>query len=141
MTRRLTHPAPPYPERVTALPCRAHLVELRMWAGHPLDAAVAQAFAAEGSETGYLRLSDVTMSRLDFVRPAPAPGHGPVAWYSATTNLAPAHIDHAGLHLVRRNDAPFLHGHGIWRDETGHVHAGHLVGPDCRLARDVVVRG
>ncbi|SDE77161.1 hypothetical protein [Limimaricola pyoseonensis] len=141
MTRDLVHPGPTAPRRVAELACHAHPLLLRLRAGMPLDAAVAEAFAAEGFAAGYLRLCDVAMARLDFVCPAPAPGHGPVAWYSATARLAPARVEAAGLHLGTRDGAPFLHGHGLWRGADGVPRAGHLLGPDCRLAEDVWAEG
>lgn len=141
MTRDLVHPGPKAPQRVAALACHAHPLRVRLRAGMPLDAAVAEAFAAAGFAGGYLRLRDVAMARLDFVRPAPAPGHGPVAWYSATECLAPAHVEAAGLHLGMRDGAPFLHGHGLWRGAEGVPRAGHLLGPDCCLAEDVWAEG
>ncbi|MGR3592342.1 MAG: hypothetical protein ACU0B9_14970 [Limimaricola soesokkakensis] len=141
MTRDLVHPGPEALQRVAALACHAHPLRVQLRAGMPLDAAVSEAFAAEGFEAGYLRLRDVSMARLDFVRPAPAPGHGPVAWYSATERLALAHIEAVGLHLGRRDGAPFLHGHGLWRGADRVPRAGHLLGPVCRLAEDAWAEG
>ena len=138
------HPGPPRALRIASLACRAHPLRLRLRAGLPFDRAVAEAFAEQGFEAGYLRLHDVGMARIDYVRPAPAPapGHGPVAWYSAIRRLAPARIAEAGVHLGRRGGTPFVHGHGLWRgaDEDA-VRMGHLLGPECHLDAEIEAEG
>lgn len=136
------HPGPPRAERIASLACWARPLRLRLRPGLPLDQAVAEAFAAQGHKAGYLRLRGIDMARIDYVRPAPAPGHGPVAWYSATERLEPAWLAEAGLHLGRRDGAAFVHGHGLWRGtEEGALRMGHLLGPDCRLGAEVEAVG
>ncbi|GAA4228898.1 hypothetical protein GGQ68_003651 [Sagittula marina] len=142
----LTHPGPAAEARFTALPCRAQPVTLGLAAGRPFDLAVIEAFAKEGFDAGYMRLRDAPFTQLDYVIPARAPGDGRAAWYSETRHLAPAMLIEAGLHLGRRNGAPFLHCHGLWRDTSGSgpepaTQMGHLLMPDSILAEDVTAQG
>ncbi|MFV0492781.1 MAG: hypothetical protein ACK5M4_13270 [Pseudorhodobacter sp.] len=137
----LRHPGPRAEARFMALPCRVQPVELRLAAGIPFDRAVAQAFADHGFPAGYLRLSKAQFDQLCYVIPAPAPGDGRAAWYSATHRLTQATMWDGGLHLGRKDGAAFLHCHGLWSETGGEVRAGHLLSPESILAREVVARG
>ncbi|SNT71779.1 hypothetical protein [Paracoccus seriniphilus] len=139
--RVLTHPGPRNPARFTALPCRARPVELQLQAGIPVEQAVVQAFSQAGFSAGYLRLADASFTRLSYVIPGPAPGDGRAAWYSATHVIEDAVLAEAGLHLGRKNGAPFLHCHGLWSDVGGPLRMGHLLTGDSILARDLHVSG
>ena len=88
-----------------------------------LDAMVA---AVDGAPA-WFDLAGVQTGRLCFVQPAPAPGDGHAAWYSATTTLHGARIIRAGAHLGQRDGAPFTHVHGLWAGRDGRVRMGHLL--------------
>ncbi|WP_370049212.1 MULTISPECIES: hypothetical protein [Salipiger] len=141
----LQHPGPRAPDRFTALPCRAKPLTRHLAAGRPLDQAITEAFAAEGYGCGYLRLRDASFTRLAYVIPDRAPGDGRAAWYSETYRLAPAKLHDAGLHLGRREGAPFLHCHGLWSGAAGgdavEPRMGHLLMPESVLAEDTVAEG
>lgn len=100
-----------------------------------LDALV----EAVGDVGAWCDLIDIPVRTLDFVRPAPAPGDGHVAWYSATTTLVDARIVRAGVHLGQRDGMPFAHVHGLWVGPDGVTHAGHLMPEATVLAEDVSV--
>ncbi|SNR69557.1 hypothetical protein [Puniceibacterium sediminis] len=134
--RRIIHPGPPAPDRLSAVPCRATRQAVTLHAGIPLLAAMTD--AVDGA-AAWFDLSGIDTDRLSFVRPAPAPGDGHVAWYSATTTLDRARIVCAGAHLGRRDGAAFAHTHGVWADQIGGLHAGHLLAEYTVLARDVTV--
>lgn len=139
--RTLWHPGPRAQARFAILPCRAHPVELHLDAGLPFDEAVARAFAAQGFAAGYLRLQGAQFRDLHYVIPARAPGDGRAAWYSATHRLRGALVAEAGLHLGRRQGAPFLHCHGLWAEAGGEMRAGHLLSPESVLAEGHVAQG
>ncbi|OSP55219.1 hypothetical protein [Pseudoruegeria sp. SK021] len=122
--RRITHPGPPAAVRFCAVPCRATPQKATFRAGASLLEAMVE---AGGADAAWFDLSGVTVRHLAFVRPAPAPGDGHAAWYSATTTLEDARIIRAGAHLGRRNGLPFAHVHGIWSDKAGQMHMGHLL--------------
>jgi len=98
----------------------------------------ALAEATEG-RAAWVDLRDLGAATLSFVMPAPAPGDGHAAWYSATTTLSPARILRAGVHLGKRDGRPFAHIHGIWTDPDGQRHMGHLLPNDTVLAENTTV--
>lgn len=140
--RTLRHPGPVAPERWQAVPCRAEPVRVRLRAGLRFGEAVARGLAETGHDAGYLCLSDVAMARLSYVIPAPAPGDGHAAWYSAVRTIPDApRITTGGVHLGRRDGAPFTHCHGVWRGEQTPAAMGHLLPDDCILLTDCEVSG
>ncbi|WP_353471681.1 hypothetical protein PVT71_10235 [Salipiger sp. H15] len=139
--QRLGHPGPRAEARFAARPCRAAPVQLRLAAGVSFEQAVVQGFAEAGFSAGYLRLAGAAFERLDYVIPAPAPGDGRAAWYSATHRLQHARLSEAGLHLGTKNGAPFLHCHGLWSAGEEPLRMGHLLAPDSVLAEETVATG
>ncbi|MCA0962946.1 hypothetical protein [Salipiger bermudensis] len=137
----LSHPGPRAKARAVSLPCYAEPVTLSLEAGIPLDRAIVDAAAKAGFEAAYLRLPAAELARLAYVIPTPAPGDGRAAWYSATHVLQPGRLIEAGLHLGRKDGAPFLHCHGLWAGEDGVCRMGHLLAPDSVLAETVVAEG
>lgn len=127
---RIDHPGPVAAERMSSVPCRATRAHVRLRSDLPLLDALHE--AAEGG-AGWFELKDLAAQRLSFVRPAPAPGDGHAAWYSAPTTLENARIVRAGAHLGRKNGQPFAHVHGIWQDEAGGLHMGHLLSHETFL--------
>ncbi|KMK64821.1 hypothetical protein [Puniceibacterium sp. IMCC21224] len=134
--RRINHPGPPAVQRCDAIPCHATQKTVMLRAGLPLLDAMVE--AVDGA-AAWFDLSGVDADTLSFVRPAPAPGDGHVAWYSATVTLEHARIVQAGAHLGRRDRAPFAHIHGVWSDQAGNLCAGHLLSEVTVLGRDVQV--
>ena len=141
LRQQLAHPGPRASGRFTALPCRAQKLELRLAAGLTVEQAVVQALAEAGFSAGYLRLTEAAFARLAYVIPAPAPGDGRAAWYSKTHVLDGAQLSEAGLHLGVKDDAPFLHCHGLWSGQDGQPRMGHLLAQQSTLAEDVLVHG
>lgn len=139
--RQIRHPGAPAPERLRALPCHATPLRLTLRAGQSLAAAVPEAFAQAGFAFGYLRLDGTAFSPLTFVTPAPAPGDGHAAWYSATHQIAGAQARHAGVHLGRRDEKPFLHCHGVWEGAQMPPDAGHMLCDASILAQDCTLDG
>lgn len=130
---RIDHPGPMAPERMSSVRCRATEARVRLRSGVPLLDAMHE---AAGGGAGWFVLKDLVAQRLSFVRPAPAPGDGHAAWYSSTTTLENARIVRAGAHLGRKNGQPFAHVHGIWQDEAGGLHMGHLLSHETFIAVD-----
>lgn len=139
MIRSVTHPGPVVEPRATALPVQAHPVKVTLRGGLPFGQAVAEALA--DYEGGFLDLRDVAMDPLTYVIPGHAQ-NGLAAWYSETHNMgAGARIVQAAVHLGWRDGARFTHTHGIWADDTGARHMGHLLPDQAVVARDCAVTG
>lgn len=108
----------------------------------PFDQAVAQGFAELGHDAGWIGLRELPLSALAWVIPAPAgPGNPRVAWYSETRRAASGRLLEGGLHLGRSGGRPFCHAHGIWQDDRGACHAGHLRCDETVLATPCRVTG
>lgn len=132
----LQHPGPIATERISAVPCRATRRRVKLSAGSTLLQAMIE--AAEGAGA-WFDLTDVPTEILTFVRPAPSPDDSHVAWYSDETVLQRATIRQAGAHLGRRDGKAFAHVHGLWTEENGTRHAGHLLAEKTVLAADHMV--
>ena len=137
--RRLVHPGPVAADRIAWLSCRATPRRVVLHAGASLLDAAAAALDATGGDAAWLRLRDVAADRLSYVQPAPAPGDGRVAFYTATATLERTTIHDLGLHLGRRDGAPFAHGHGIWSPADGPARMGHVLADRTFLSRDAEV--
>ena len=140
--RAIRHPGPAAADRRRVAACRTHPVRVRLRAGLAFNDAVAEGLEEQGYRAGYLRLENVPMARLSYVIPAPAPGDGHAAWFSATRHIPErARILTAGVHLGLRDGAPFTHCHGLWSGERGDPVMGHLLPADSVIAEDCVAAG
>lgn len=137
MPRSILHPGPPTPERYRVVGCHAHPVTLEVRPGVSVNQAIADAFADQGFDGGYVRLYNVPMKRLDFVMPAAAPDETHAAWYSKTYSMPGGMIIDAALHMGRRDGEPFLHCHGSWQAADGTPGMGHLLPLDSEFATEV----
>ena len=135
--RVITHPGPVVAQRVDLQPCEAVALRLTLRAGLSLSTAIAGALRDAGFDYGYLRLDGLALAPLVYVTPAPAPGDGHAAWYSARHSLSEALLSHAGAHLGLREGKAFVHCHGLWQQGG----MGHLLCDDCIVASDTQVRG
>ena len=132
----LIHPGPVAAEGIAAVPCIAVHQRVTLKAGLTLLQAMVDAVGEVGA---WFDLDNVSVEKLTFVRPAPAPDDRHVAWYSAQTVLTSATIKRAGSHLGRRDGAAFAHVHGLWADSNGSLHAGHLLAETTVLSTDHTV--
>lgn len=135
--RRLRHPGPEAAERAAIVACRAFPLSLNLEAGESVNAALTGALARAGFSSGFARLDGLALAPLRYVIPAPSPDDAHVAWYSATH--APdgvAIVEKAGAIVGMRDGAPFIHCHGVWRQEDGARRAGHLLPDEAVVARD-----
>ena len=134
--RRLRHPGPEAAERAAVVACRAFPLSLDLGAGESVNAALTGALARAGFASGFARLDGLAVAPMRYVIPAEAPDASHVAWYSAT--YAPdgvVTIDKAGAIAGIRDDAPFIHCHGVWRGQDGPPRAGHLLPHESFVAQ------
>ncbi|MFK3780164.1 PCC domain-containing protein [Agrobacterium sp. NPDC089420] len=134
LPRRIVHPGPITRERFRVVGCHAHPVTLTVRPGVCVNAAIADAFAEQGFDGGYVRLKNVPMQRLQYVMPAAAPDDSHAAWYSETFSMPGGTIIDAGLHMGRRGGEPFLHCHGAWKSADGILSMGHLLPFEAEFA-------
>ncbi|WP_425961410.1 PCC domain-containing protein [Rhizobium nepotum] len=134
LPRSIVHPGPETPERFRVVGCHAHPVTLTVRPGVSVNEAIADAFAEQGFDGGYVRLKNVSMKRLCYVMPAAAPDDTHAAWYSESFSMPDGTIVDAGLHIGRRDGQPFLHCHGSWTSAEGILSMGHLLPFEAEFA-------
>lgn len=139
LPRRIVHPGPATAERFRAIGCHAHSVTLTAKPGISVNQAIAEAFEEQGFEGGYVWLKNVPMKQLNYVMPAASPDGAHAAWYSETFSMPGGIINDAGLHMGRRDGAPFLHCHGSWQSAEGIVSMGHLLPLEAQFARETAL--
>jgi predicted DNA-binding protein with PD1-like motif len=141
MTRRtISHPGPVAARRHAAVACRAVPLTLTLEPGRSINAAIAEAFASQGFEGGFVDLVDVPMSRMDYVIPAASPDGKHAAWYSDTRSPEKGGtIRSASVHMGQRDGEPFFHCHGQWEVPGEGLKMGHLLPFDAEVARTVKV--
>ncbi len=103
-------------------------------AGLPVLPGLAAELGRLGATSAYLYVQDAAVRRLEYVMPAASPDKQHTAWWSETHALAGSgRIKQAGLVFGWRDDAPFIHCHGSWTDESGILYAGHMLPDRCIL--------
>lgn len=140
LPRSIVHPGPETPERFRVVGCHAHPITLKARSGVCVTEAIADAFAEQGFQGGYVRLKNVAMKRLNFVMPAASPDETHAAWYSETFCVPDGTIIDAGLHMGRRDGKPFLHCHGSWKNAEGLVSMGHLLPFESEFAAETPLK-
>jgi predicted DNA-binding protein with PD1-like motif len=110
-------------------------------AGIPLELAVREALADQNIDSAWLTISGAPFQTLDYVIPDHAQDDQHVAWYSKTHHLADGFITRLGMIVGRYNGQSFIHGHGLWSDETTQDALGHILAPSTILTEPVVAKG
>ena len=135
--RLIRHPGAEASDRADVLPCQTVPVRIPLRKGLTLTQAIQDAMDAAGFRYGYLRLDGVELAPLAYVMPAPAPGDGHAAWYSATQTRGQERITHGGAHLGLRDGKAFVHCHALC--DSGAM--GHVLCDDSLIAQDVTITG
>jgi predicted DNA-binding protein with PD1-like motif len=126
--KAILHPGPVDPNRVDSFEGRSRSLDFTLASGMSLLDAVAAPLEAAGLKGAGVTFKNVRFNPFRYVLPAHSPDVEHVAYYSATH--APAEeieIVCANLTYGRKDDAPFLHCHATWRDETGRMCGGHVL--------------
>lgn len=103
-------------------------MEFTLASGVSLVDAVATPLEAAGLKGAGVTFRNVRFKPFRYVLPALSPDPAHVAYYSATH--APEEdieVAFANLTFGRKDEAPFVHCHAMWRDRTGRMRGGHLL--------------
>ncbi len=124
----------------------AKAVSIELNAGDSLLNAVASKLFRLGHSSAWLQINDAPVSAMNYVMPAPSPDEDHIAWYSDThildcSPLKPATIEEAGFIFGWRDNGPFIHCHGAWRDNKNLRAAGHMLPDTCVLNSAVTLTG
>jgi len=140
--RVIAHPGPVAPVRHTLAEADAVGLDFTIAAGESVEAWLARGVAAAGCDSAYVEIRDGRLAPFRYVMPAGSPGPSHAAWYSET--FAPegvATVVRAGAIVGRRDGAPFVHCHGLWRSADGHLAMGHMLPAESIAERTIRVVG
>lgn len=132
--RYIRQPGPVEPQRHLVKPTTAVPVIIELESGQCVLPGLAAELSKLGATSAYLNVQNAGVHQLEFVMPAPSPDDDHMAWWSDTHTLVDSgRIKEAGLVFGWRDDGPFIHCHGSWTDQTGQLHAGHMLPDRCIL--------
>jgi predicted DNA-binding protein with PD1-like motif len=124
----LRHPGPVDPNRIDSFEGRARTLDFTLASGMCLLDAVAAPIEAAGLTGAGVTFRNVRFNPFRYVLPAHSPDAEHVAHYSAThAPIDEIEVICANLTYGCKDDAPFLHCHAMWRDETGRMCGGHVL--------------
>jgi predicted DNA-binding protein with PD1-like motif len=136
--RSIRHPGPASEPRVLAQPCSARTLTLTFQPGRPVLDAVANALAAKGIDSAVIEIAGGSFDPLVYVIPAPSPDETHAAWYSDTRRpKGRAQLERVVMSFGQRQNAPFIHCHGIWIHADGVRAAGHLIPHEAAFGEPV----
>ncbi|HEV7325923.1 MAG TPA: DUF296 domain-containing protein [Bosea sp. (in: a-proteobacteria)] len=138
--RTIQQPGPAEPERIQWVEARGRKLRLELKPGLLLD-AITDAFAAQGFSSGVLRLpAGLPLAPFAYVMPALSATPEHAAFYSETFRPdGVTRIEAGALTFGERDDAPFFHGHALWREPDGRHNGGHILPDLSFLAEPVTV--
>lgn len=139
--RWLQQPGPPRAERWLAGAGRARVLDFTLEPGLTLEEAIARPLAAAGLAGGTVDLGGGALLPFTYVRPALSDDPRFAAYYSASR--APGgetRLERAAATFGRRDGAPFVHCHGVWREADGARRGGHVLPRDTVVAAPVAAR-
>jgi predicted DNA-binding protein with PD1-like motif len=138
--RRVAQPGAPAPERIQWVEARGRAFSFTLEAGLPLLEAARRGFAAEGFAGGTLSINGGVLGPLAYVMPALPRTSEHAAYYSDTFRPAGvAQLTTATMTFGQRDDAPFFHCHGFWREADGRAGGGHLLPEETVVAESCEV--
>lgn len=140
-SRRLQQPGPPRPERWLAAAGLARVLDFVLEPGLTLNEAIARPLAAAGIAGGTVDLDGGALGPFTYVMPALSDDPRFAAYYSR--NYAPAgetRFERGAATFGRRDGAPFVHCHGVWREPAGSRRGGHVMPLDTIVAAPITAR-
>lgn len=139
--RQLAQPGPAPAERVESAVGRCVVLEFDLQPGLTLNAAVTGPLVAAGFGAAQVELSGGAFAPLAYVMPALSPDADHVAWYSATfTPAGTTRLERGNVTFGRREGAPFLHCHALWREADGRRGGGHILPHEAVVAEPIRAR-
>lgn len=140
-SRTLRHPGRPDPVRVESIDGAARALEFDLAPGLNLRDAIVQPLKRAGIEGATVRIEDLHVPALHFVRPSPPKDDRHVAFYSDPHAIEqPIVVKLLCATVGRRDGAPFVHCHALWVgpdgiERGGHVHTDQVVVAEPARAR------
>lgn len=139
--RRLHHPGPALQPRVEMVAGHGEVFSLTLPAGATLHDAIAQGLGARGIESATLSFGGLRLDPLVYYLPAVI--DAPYLRFGYSDAQMPpggGELDLAFASFGRRDGAPFVHCHAVWRERDGREHGGHVLPPESILSHSVEAR-
>lgn len=134
----IQQPGPAPHERVVAVPCTITRGTSFLEPGQPLLRAVEKLAKAQKADSLVLHLKGGALGPFSYVIPALSRTKDHAAFYSATyIPSGQTHLIDAAMTYGERSLAPFFHCHGLWHEEDGHVHGGHMLPEATNIASPI----
>src|SRR5882724_10727537 len=138
--REIVQPGPGATERIQWVEARGRAFKFTLEAGLPLLEAARRGFAAQGFAGGTLNITGGALGPFAYVMPALSKTSEHAAFYSETFRpQGLARLKLAAMTLGIRDDAPFFHCHGLWREADGRANGGHMLPEETVVAAPFVV--
>ncbi len=135
---RLRHPGPLVQPRVNAVAARLRPLDIALDGTAPLETAICAAF--DGA-SGFVTMTDLRCTALDFVIPARSTRPDRLAWYSEPQGQGGGAVIRQAYASVGRHGADgAMHCHGSWDTQAG-ARFGHLLGLHTMPEPGQVLRG
>jgi predicted DNA-binding protein with PD1-like motif len=139
--RHVVQPGAPVPERIQWVEARGRAFSFTLEAGLPLLEAARRGFARQGFSGGTLNIDGGALGPLAYVMPALPRTSEHAAYYSDTFRPAGVtRLNTATMTFGQRDDAPFFHCHGFWREADGRAGGGHLLPEETVVAESCEVQ-
>ncbi|MDY8110183.1 DUF296 domain-containing protein [Fulvimarina sp. 2208YS6-2-32] len=140
--RTIRHPGPVAKARHAMAWGERVALQFTIDPGETIEAGLSRGVAEAGCAAAYVEMAGARLSPFRYVGPAGSPGPDHAAWYSEP--VAPEDgvaVARAGAIVGQRDDAPFVHCHGLWRAGGRGLAMGHMLPPDCIAQERVAVSG
>jgi predicted DNA-binding protein with PD1-like motif len=126
--RHLRQPGPVAPERIESHEGSCTALDITLAPGLTLNEALTRELVAAGFSSGTLVFADAVLGPFTYVVPHPAPDASHVAYFSPPrTPPGRTRVEIANATFGWRDEAPFVHCHGVWTEAEGHRRGGHMM--------------
>jgi predicted DNA-binding protein with PD1-like motif len=136
--RHIDHPGPVSAQRRIAVDCEVEYAEIALAPGSILLDSLAEALDAHGVSSAVAKLRGGSFDPFVFYMPALSntPAHA-VYFSDRHEPDGLVQLEQATVTIGRREELPWLHCHGIWRDAEGNRLGGHVLPNEARIAEPV----
>ncbi|QRX80838.1 PPC domain-containing DNA-binding protein [Glaciimonas sp. PAMC28666] len=125
--RSLKQPGKPDPVRIESLDGQGLFLTFLLQPNLSLRDALIAPLKNAGFESGTVRIENLKLRALHYVRPALAKDDQHAAFYSEPHQIEDGvNIKLACATIGRKDGMPFVHCHALWDDSDGMEHGGHL---------------
>ena len=139
--RHIVQPGPVAAQRVQWVEAQGTIFTMHLRRGMRLLDAVQQGFEAAGCSSGVLNFSTAALGPLAYVMPALSQTPDHAAFYSDM--FQPQGISRTSIAAMTfglRDEKPFFHCHGLWREADGKMAGGHILPETTMIAESFEAR-